>query len=341
MLVKIKGFLKNYWVFILLAALVMVIGAIKFTRPKTEAPTPTPISLSKPPFPPPQIMGDPLPEETKISIDRFDFPPKVKVYQREINEISPDKAKRIASSLGFTEEPQISEDAFEGKFYSWSTPENYLSIGLDSAKISYGKNLRLFPQPTGTEILPSFSEAQKIFNNFLSKTNVNLPSEIRFQNPKYLSQRGTRFQETTLEEADFIQVGVNLVINGYQILGQDPDSPSTYVLIGKDKKVYRFESFIPFLSFSAKDSYQLKSLAEIKSSIFLEGKIVSSETKGEKYVTQGLSRVNLNKIFLVYFEPFSKENRIIQPIFVLTGQGVLSNNEAVELTVYLPAILGP
>lgn len=338
MLTKMRNFFKNYWLFILLAALVMIMGVIKFTRPKVEpAPTPSPAAPPTLPFSPPQIMGDPLPEDTKVSIESLDFLPTAKVYQGERNNIPPDKAKEIASSFGFTNEPQISKDVFEGKFHVWSTDENYLTIGLDSTKISYGKNLRLFPLPTSTEILPSFSEAQEIFNNFLTKTKVALPSEPRFQNPKYLSQTGSHLSETTLNEADFIQVGVNWAINGDQLLGQDPDSPSVYALIGKDRRVYRFEYFVPFSKFSAKDSYLLKSLEKIKTSIISEGKIVASKTKGEKYITQGLSKVDLNEIFLAYFEPLSKGNIIIQPIFVLKGQGILPDKQTTQLTVYLPA----
>ena len=335
MFTKIKNFFKNYWIFILLAAVVVILGAIKLTQPKVKGPTPAPLIL--PPFSPPQIMGDPLPSDTKISIEKFNFPSKMKTYQGEPNKISSDKAKEIASSLGFTNPPQISEDVFQGKFHSWSTTENFLSIGLDSSRISYGKNLRLHPPPT-TESLPPFSEAQEIFNNFIKKVKVDLPQDYRFQNPKFLAKKGTLLKETTLDQADFIQAGINLAIDGYQILSQDPDTPSAYVLIGKDKNVYRFEYFVPLLSFSAKDSYQIKSLEEIKSSIISEAKIVSYKTEEENYVIQGLSGVNLNEISLVFFEPISKENLVIQPIFVLAGKGISPDGNVVELKAYLPAV---
>jgi len=335
MLNKIKFFLKRYWIFIVLAAVASGLLLVRLNQrgqPVPEAqPTPTPqlnLSLLK-------ITGAVVPLNTKVIFQEFSFPTRLKTYRAEKNELTSDQASRIAQELRFSGSAQRSEDVFLGTFYTWSTKTNYLSIALKAIELDYGVDLTQMTTPKQGN-LPSPQVAINTLEDLLNKFELKPEFELKWQKEAYLS-KGYYLQPTQPEQADFISVGANPTIGQHQLVGLDPTSPLISLILNKNKEVVRFQYQVYFSSFEGQETYNLKTKKEVESALLSEGRIVYFGTYQESVKAPKITQAEFNQITLAYYQEPEK-NLVIQPIYILSGQGTLENGETTEIIAYLPAI---
>ncbi len=336
MVSKIIQFFKHYWIFVVLAAIAggfIIIRLNQKVQPSPgPKPTPSPsISLSFP-----KITGSTLPPNSKITASNFSFPSQLKTYQGQEKELSSDQAKKIAFGLNFSGSPQETNDVFLGTFYTWNSNRAFLSIGLKANKVDYGQDLGVATIPKqGT--LPSLESAKTTLEELLTKLGLEPDFELKWQKEEYLTQ-GYYFQPVTgPEEADFIKIGANPAIGQYQLVGLNPTEPLISLILDKNKGVVRFQYQIYFSGFEGLETYDLKTKEEVESILLSEGRIVYFGTFQESVKPPEITQAEFNQITLAYYQDPDK-NPIIQPIFILSGQGTLENGEKTEIIAYLPAI---
>ena len=333
---KIIQFFKRYWVFIVLAAVASGLLLVRLNQrgqPVPEArPTPTPqSSLSLP-----KITGTVIPPNTKINLQEFSFPTRLKIYQGQERPLASDKAKKIAQELGFSGSVQESEDVFLGTFYSWSSKTHFLSVAFKANKIDYGMILGLTPTPKqGT--LPSPEIAKTELENLLSKLGFSPSFELKWQKEHYLTEGYDLPPASNQEGADFIKISANPAISQYQLVNLDPTEPLISLILNKNKEIVRFQYKIYFSDFQGQETYDLKTKGEVESSLLSEGRIVYFGTYATSVKPPEITQAEFNQITLAYYQDPDK-NPIIQPIYILSGQGTLENGEKTEIIAYLPAI---
>ena len=284
----------------------------------------------------PKIDGIKIPSDTKLALTDFSFPSQLQIFQAQESKISSDKAIKIAQELNFSQPPQKSEDIFLGTFYAWSLKPHFLSISLDSSKIEYGLDLYQTQIPTqGT--LPSPETAKTTLENLLAKLDLTPEFKIKWQKEKYLVQDYYFFPTANVEEADFIKVGFNPAFGQYQLVSLNPTEPLVFLILGKNGEIIRFQFQIYSSKFNSQAAYILKTKEEIQESLTREGKIIYAGTLKKTTKEPEISQASFDKIQLAYFQEPEKTS-VIQPIFILSGQGILAGGEVAEIIAYLPAI---
>jgi len=161
--------------------------------------------------------------------------------------------------------------------------------------------------------------------------------EPKWQKEEYLVQGFYLLPTNTPQEADFIRVGFNLAIGQHQLVSSDPNEPLVYLILSKGGEIIRFQSQIYYSSFEGQETHNLKDLKEVQSTLTTEGKIVYAGTHLETFKELKLTQAEFSQITLAYYQDPNK-NPILQPIYILSGQGTLENGEKTEIIAYLPAI---
>lgn len=331
---KLIQFFKRYWVFILLAA---IVGGLIMLRLSQRGQPP---SLSKPTLKPsltkPKITGIKIPFGPNLDLADFYFPSQLKTFQGQESEISSDKAVKIAQEFNLSQTPQKSEDVFLGTFYAWSSDTHFLSIALDSNKIEYGLDLYQAQPPT-QGALPSPETVKTTLENLLAKLTLTPEFEYKWQKEEYLIQDHYFSPTSILEEADFIKVGFNPTLGQYQMVDLNPTEPLVSLTLGKGGEIIRFQYQVYFSSFEGQETYSLKTKEEVQKSLTEEGRIVYAGTFRETTKEPKISRASFDQIRLAYFQEPEKTS-VIQPIFILSGQGTLAVGGVTEIIAYLSAI---
>ncbi len=334
---KIIQFFKRYWIFIILATVVAMLLVVRLSQreqvpPSGPQPTPAPqVKLS-----PPKITDANLPRNSTVSISDFSFPPRLKIYQGSESKISSDQAIKIAQEFGFSGSPGKSEDIFLGNFYTWATKTKFLSIALDSNTINYGLDLSQSQPPTqGT--LPSPETTKTALENLLKNLELSPQFELKWQKEDYLVNRHSLPSVSNSEEADFIKVGFNPAVDQYQMIGLEPNQPLVSLILDKEEKLIAFSYQLYFSSLEGLEIYDLKDKNNVQALLTAEGKIVYSGAYQKTAKEPSFTRAEFNQIRLAYFQNPEKD-LIIQPIYILSGQGTLENGKKTEIIAYLPAI---
>jgi len=331
---KIIQFFKRYWVFILLAAIVG--GLIMLRLSQRGQPPSLPRPISKPSLTKPKITGIKIPFGPNLDLADFYFPSQLKIFQGQESKISSDKAVKIAQEFNFSQPPQKSEDVFLGTFYAWSSDTHFLSIALDSSKIDYGLNLYQAEPPT-QEALPSRETIKTTLENLLARLDLTPDFEFKWQKEEYLVQ-DHYFSPTSIpEEADFIKVGFSPILGQNQLVSLNPTEPLVSLTLGKGGEIIRFQYQVYFSSFEGQETYTLKTKEEVQKSLTKEGKIVYAGTLQKTTKEPKITRASFDQIRLAYFQEPEKTS-VIQPIFILSGRGILAEGEETEIISYLPAI---
>ncbi len=336
----VKGviqFFKRYWIFIVLATAVAILLVVRLGQreqasPSETQPTPAPqVKLS-----PPKITGINLPRNSTVSITDFSFPPRLKIYQGLEAKVSSDQATKIAREFGFSGSPQKSEDIFLGNFYTWATKTKFLSIALDSNTISYGLDLSQSQPPT-QGILPSSETAKTTLETLLKNLGLSPHFEPKWQKEEYLVNRYSLPSVNNPEEADFIKIGFNPAVGQHQIIGLEPNEPLVSLILGKEGRIISFSYQLYFSSLEGQETYNLKDRSGVQTLLITEGKIVYSGAYQETIKEPSFIQAEFNQIRLAYFQSPEKD-LIVQPVYILFGQGTLENGEKIEIIAYLPAI---
>lgn len=340
MVLKIIEFLKKYWLFVLLGALVILVISLKiFASSPKPSPTPTPSitpSPSAPSLSPLIINGKAIPSRAKFSAQTSFLPQNATVYQGEKSTLSEQEASNIAQKLGFAGPSNQEQDTVFGSFYAWSSSEYYLSVWTQSPKIDYEL---ASPRTALTKegIFPDQNQAQSILNDLLNKADVKPPSGLVFLKIRYFKVVDNNFIESTSQNADFMQAGFAPSLNNYHLLTNNLFEPPVYLRLTRSSKIIRFVYTATFSNFIGVNSFPLKNQAQITSSLVTEGKIIDQDYSTDAAGNLDFTNAEFNQISLAYFQQ-PTVNNLLQPIYVLSGTGTLSNGQQTRITAFLPAI---
>lgn len=327
------SFVKKYWFFIVLATIATILGILWANKPAeqpTEETTRKPVPLlqktglpGKNIDPKTQIVNTDEPQNTSL--------PVLSLTRKQ--PFSPQEAKIIATALGFTIEPFVSQDIQEGQVYSWTEGDNFMSIGARSQKVSFGKDLLLSPPPT-TGQFPSLDAAKvQVFSLLKS---AGLSGEETKTTSRYISLSGSVPVETTLENAVFLEISMSSEFEGLNLVSSDPEMVLARAWFDKQGNITRFDWKNPIESLAKTEEYDLKDKTEIDKSLLQEGRIIKiGDGSFENPNPEDLLSIKTTSIKSAYFVP--DEGALIEPIFILQGESLSSSGQSYPVWIYLSA----
>lgn len=339
---KIKIFFSKYWLFVILAAIVTILGSF-YIRSKNLTPKIREelLSLPSPRIETYQILI--IPNNYKIEDDFPSFKPKVEVYQVEASSFNDQGAVQIAKNFNFNDPPLVSYEQNGGNLYNWSDEKKFLSINLHEGKISYGLDLLSYPELIGG-LQPSLSTTEDEVEKFLKQNNLFPPDKINlYIKDRYYAKIGTDSFERTLiddKNAKLLHLEFGYKIDEKKIEGLE-FSPSISLFIGPEFKIARLDYNPSFKSIKFFNSYPLKIKQEVIEKIRKNPQISYLKIYGESMVASELSKnitsVNFDNIELIYYK-YDPLQTYLQPVFLITGKATLKDGQQAAVGLYLPAI---
>jgi hypothetical protein len=334
-LTNIISILKKYWVFVVLIVIGLGLLIIRFTtqedRPDLQSLPETQTTLMKP-----IIDGLPLPSNVSFKIESFPEIAQAEIYQGKEIIFSSEKAKLVGSKLGFSQDPQITDDVFLGKFRLWNENNYSLSISLSPGTIDYSLDLYKASIPTSNQ-LPSPEKTRTKLETLLKDLEISPLPEISWQKEEYLI-KGFYFKTVSSpNDANFIKSGFNPTIGDYQLVGPNPYEPLVSLILDREENIVKlfFQSY--FSDFEKKEAFPLKNEKDIKLTLKTDGKIVYYDTLKTSIAVPEFKSVSLEQVRLAYFQEM-KRNLTVQPIYILNGTGTLKDGKKTAVIVYLPAV---
>lgn len=331
-----KKFLKNYWLIIFLAFIASLLIGIFFIKREsgTEKDTEKLLPIPKPRFQEYQI-------KTTLNYSNLlknfpEIPQSESVYEVGSPSFLDQEAIKIAEKFNLKEKPNFKD--FENKiYYEWIRPEKDLIINLTEGNLDFiRKDLKL--NNFSLISLPDISEVNSITQLFLEEKGL-LPSkdiELSIKDKSYLQSFGLEYGVTNNpQEAFAIEVSLQYKLNNIRFLEND-----VVILIGDKNEVLKLEYQSMFKNLQSFDTYPLKNKSEIIESLksiksINYFKIINDYALPME--SENIKSIDLNKIELVYLKNTAPQS-YLQPIFFISGQGILSGNKIAEVGIYLPAI---
>jgi hypothetical protein len=341
---KISGFLKKYWLFILLPILITILAGFYFNRPKTEQKS----VVKLPPLTKPEINSQAsiIPEISQLEKNFPVFNQEAEVYQVKDNSFSDQEAINISKKFGFQENPKATRDNINGSIYRWSNETSNLSVYLRNGEINYGLNLLKNPQLIEGEP-PSLEEAELNFRSFL-KENGLFDSEkvsLELKKANFAKINKGYFEETTVNDQGKKLAYLEFVykINNFEVQGIGPIQINVY--LGPKSKIVNLNFMKTFNQIADFNSYPLKSKEEILQILKNKPQITflrnpNSELEEEvllEYALQQIKELTFDKIELVYFKGDSQQS-FLQPVYLISGDAYLPDVGHLNAGFYLPAV---
>lgn len=333
-----KKFLKNYWLFILLAFIASILVGLFFINKKGGGQE----KLEKE-----RLLSIPYQkfEEYQLKVSpNFNYlynnfpslPQREIVYEVTHSSFSEQEAIEIAKKFGFQNKPEFS--IYNDKiFYDWKEPDKFLTINLSDGKIDFNnKDRNLITSPS--IFLPNISEVDFLVKSILEEKSLLPKEEINLlvNDKSYLKLFDYEYGTTNNpKEAFAIQVKLQYQLKKIKILGADMT-----ILIGNNNEILKLNYLSSFKTIKTLDSYPLKNKEEIIKNLKSLNLINYFEIiNGYSFLEESVNirKINFNKIEIVYIKnQFPQTN--LQPIFFISGQAVLKDGTQTEVGIYLPAI---
>lgn len=331
-----KNFLKNYWLIIILALMASLLAGFFFIKKEVPREEKLEKLLS---LPQPKFQKYPI----KVSLNdnsllkNFpEIPQSETAYKVENPSFSDQEAIEIAKKFNFNGSPEFKN--FENRiYYDWSDEEKDLTINLTEGNLNFiKKDLKV--DNNSSIPLPDVSEINSIFELFL-KENSLLPQkdiDLLIKDKSYLQAFGLEYGRTNNpQEAFAIEVKLQYQFNNIRFLENE-----IVVLIGDKNEILKLEYQSVPKNLQTFDIYPLKNKNEImenlKSINFINYfKIINDyELSGD---SEDIKTIDLDKIELIYVKDNVSQS-YLQPIFFISGQGVLKDGRVAEVGIYLSAI---
>lgn len=325
------GFLKKYWLFILLAALATLLAVLWYqsATQKEEISTPKLPMIDKPALPgrnigsTSQILINAEPQETTTPLMKITRKPPFSTT--EINGMS--------QALNFAGQPTVVQDVFEGAIYVWVNNALSLTITPNSNGIRLNRDLDLDPLPQAGQF-PSLVEAINNFSSIIQKLGLTLPTTNPTQ--RYIRFNGNVPETSIKEDSEIFELSYSFYLGEFLVVDHDPNMVETKIWFDKNGKVAKFEWQNPIESSGKINEYPAKDISEIIKFIKQEGEIILiGDGSPEMPYPESLSKIDITSIKLGYLLP--QQGEILQPIFILTGNAQ-SMFGSFSTWIYLPAI---
>jgi hypothetical protein len=341
---NILNLFKRYWFFILLAAMVASLLAIRFIRQPTTQPTQ--------PLPTPQFGQLPQPQSElsqplgktpiyTILLSESDFanlPQSLAVYQ--IKKFSQGeilaRLSKIIVDLGFLGSPEVQQRK-DGQYLIWREGKNYLKVNFVSGQFSFVGQSSLVQNQTLSSSQIDELVADKLKTWDLTTEKPESESLNGFV-PIGLELRPV----TDLSQATVFDITFKNSLNGYPLIGIGQVRDLLEVKIDNQGNLLNLFYSLHQPNQESINNYPLKTyeeaIQEIKEG---QAQIIELMTENGEYRTIPLSEeireVNLSSVSVGYYET-TETQEYYQPIFILKGKVTLRDSNTYQATLILPAV---
>lgn len=285
----------------------------------------------------PSLLEGPYPIEALFSKKDFSFPSEASLLKLEKTPLQDSFIKTIANNLGFTNDPLIMDDVFDGKMYIYQSEESALTISLKNQEFDYTLNeipRFINKQPSDTALINTAKD-------FLTQMGFVSSENIQFTSFVYLKESsGQGLYPVSKEEAALYQVNFSSVIADITILTLNPQNTPIYVRILSDGSVFNAHvNRLGTISKSA-DQYKLKTYDEVISKI--NDVVLISLDDGNIHLpdisNESIQKISIFSIQLAYLLD-SPTSETLQPVYLLKGVADISGFPTeISASMYLPAI---
>ena len=293
-----------------------------------------------PPLPQPKIpslLEGTYPVEIFFEQQDFNFPSVISALKLEKTLLQNQDVARIASNLGFTSDPLIMEDVFDGKMYIYRSDESALTVSLKNQEFDYTLNqvpAYINKQPSDTALINTAKD-------FLIQMGLASSENIHFASFVYLEETsGQGLYPSSKENASLYQVNFSSEVDDTTILTLNPQNTPAYVRLLPDGSV--FKAHVNRLGTISKSTsqYKLQTYDEVLSNI--NNVILVSLDGGNIHLpdisNKSIKKISIYSIELAYLLD-TPTSEILQPVFLLKGTADISDYPAeVSASMYLPAI---
>ena len=338
---KLKNIFNQYRIFVILAALVPVLGFILFflRQKPSEAPPVNPVFGN---LPPPETNYDfePKTEITyQYSVPRnalAQLPVQAKVYQ--VKKLSDQEVltrfAQIATELGFTTKPKF-QDSDDYRFYIWEEEDRFLKVNSGTGQFTFKGFVTLSVGPISPQEAETLVKEKMVEWELVDK---EIPTAINF----YGSAGMELVPVDNPNAANVYEIVFSLSVDGYPLIGFGPAQAVALAQVTNDGKLFTLNYHLLPVSLEEVGTYPLKpaetALYQVQQG---QGKILSLKTRPgvetSLSIQNQIKSINLASVSLVYYESIEKQE-YLQPIYLFSGTAVLKDDEVLEVSLYLPAI---
>lgn len=338
---KLKIIISKYRIFIILAAVIPILGFILFFRqaipPRVSPPKPIFDSL---PLPETQfgILVKPgITYQFSFPQNAFaQFPNQLSVYQikKLSNEEVLARFSAIALELGFSSSPTI-QTSGDFTFYVWEESDKFLKVNSQTGQFIFKGESPITLGPVTPQ------EAEALVEEKLANWEL-LPKDA-LTSINYFGIAGMELEPITNPNlADVYEIVFSSSIDSYPIIGFGPAQDVALARVTKEGQLITFNYFFHQFDREKVGVYPLKSSEEIISQIQQgQGKILSLKTKEGRETNLNpenpIKTINLGSVNLAYYETVEKQE-YLQPIYLFLGGVTLEDGQVLEVSLYLPAV---
>lgn len=345
---KIINFLKQYWLFVLLAALVTILlilwlnQRVKREQPSAPAPTPTAGVLPQPQSQFSQLLGEGLYYDVLFSETEFaKFPQTLPVYQTKkfTEEEIISRYNKTVNGLGFLGNPEEQQRP-DGKYLIWRKEENYLGVNMSSGQFTFSGKVSLdFSLESQT-----FTSSQ--IQNLLKEKLISwelISEEAKIEEIKGFGVAGLELIPVpNLSQAMVFQIVIKPDFEDYPLVGLGPAKNLIEAKVDYQGILLSLFFNLHQVDKEAINHYPIKSFEETTKEIkggqaqVIQVLTTEQEERSLPSLEEILS-VKFSSISLAYYET-TEAQEFYQPIFLLQGNISLKEGETLQASFILPAI---
>lgn len=321
-------------IFILFISGLMLLGALRQEREQiTSIPQTKQESIK---FPKDSKSDLPVKVDKKLELQTPENLPTISVV---FGEITKNKSTKIAKELGFNENMNELKDITEGTKYLWSNNEYYLWITPKKSYLNYAMNQ--FPKNINDKHLTEGAVKEKALDFMVNKFDLDENSiEVVSVSHYKVSHYSEGFSKTTKNDSQLFHVDITYKEINFPVLTSIPKFQILYVEILPDGEVYKASAYLLNEFKQSNESYRVKNLDDIKSSLE-EAHLISVENDYIHLIDikpTDVKKVDIQDIKVGYFFDDISINTTLQPVFLLEGEVEIKNSTADWAKLYMPAL---
>lgn len=314
-----KKFLLFAGIFVATIAVVLLIGRkAPLQKITTITPTPT-IDIALVPTIPATAITNKQRVVFSISSLPEVYPPSLGVYTATRRAISVDAARAIASSFGFSGNPQASTTTV-GLEYIWLAGKKQLSISDNPPSVSYRDE-----QPSSPPGPDATSAAEGVVRFLTAKQLLSGAASLIPLQTKYFLINDIANREESQARGNLALVSYQYKIGDYPLYQQERYAASVTALVGANNY---FRSVAVTLPPVATLLGEKPVVSPAQAAIMLQndkGSLVSISGKSyDTAVSPSFVQVDINATYIAYFE--EKKSSTLVPVYVF--EGVVSGGDS-------------
>lgn len=265
------------------------------------------------------------------------IPSSLPLYSVNQTAMSFEESSAVASRLGFSEGPQSLNDVRYGLVYIWSNNR------IGNLRIVAGLHIIDYKViPTSQPVKIPFNEEPEIISKatrFLISSGLILENSISSPHVRYLNLTEEGLDEVEKEAASAVEVRFEEALDQYPIINATPDVGTINITLDRESSV--ISVYIDKVNIiKAEGNHRLKTFSSLLASI-RKAKILSLDNGNidlSSLSGVGVIKITVNNANIGYYQEFSQNQSLLQPVFILRGFAQLRNGDNASAILYLPAL---